>query len=661
MNSKQDKVNVFYSTPSCYLYSVYQANQTFQLKTDDFFPYGENEHSYLTGYFTSRPAFKLYERFGNNFLQVIKQLNVLTNLNSEKSISYLKEQMGVLQHHDAITGTEREHVTSDYQLKLFRSIQRNKHIVDDAYKQFLPKSSEISLPKQVFCDSLNISWCEITEGSQPIAVTLYNPIGTNISKYISLPVNGNKSFDVFDPLGKLIKSVVSPIASFIQKIPGRKSKATYQLTFKVNLPPIGYATYLLMQNNQPVKPDQLKPLNKAEKVLKLKGNTLSALFDSSKGEFIGVQLKDGKSCSVNASFHYYKDAGTSNAYIFRPNGQTPIYQGKTLKSLYTENELFAEVYQQWTSWLGQVIRIYKDENFVLFDWVVGPIPIDDKIGKEVILKYDSNLKSNGTFYTDANGRQLIKRQKNHRDTWKYTITEPISGNYYPITSRIIIKDQQQNIQLAVLTDRSQGGSSINDGSMEVMIHRRLVNDLLLIEPGVDGKGLVVRGQHYLLISSISDGAKLHRNLSQQLFLQPLITFTNFRTKEDYYQKYKTLYSSLTNSLPPNVHLLTLEQWKNNSILLRLEHFYQKNEDNNLSKSVTLNLKNLFKQFTIENAIEMTLGANEKLSQAERLLFKTNHSSKGKIQFNSRLNTETMQITLNPMEIITLIINVKHNF
>ena len=34
--------------------------------------------------------------------------------------------------------------------------------------------------------------------------------------------------------------------------------------------------------------------------------------------------------------------------------------------------------------------------------------------------------------------------------------------------------------------------------------------------GQDGKGLVIRGQHYLLISSISARAKLHTNLLQQL-------------------------------------------------------------------------------------------------------------------------------------------------
>ena len=583
--------------------------------------------------------------------------------------------MAVLQHHDAVAGTEKDHVTKDYLLKLYRAIEKSKHIVNDAYQKLIPKSATV-LPKQIFCHSLNISSCEITEGNQPIAVTLYNPIGGNVAKYISLPVDGNKDFHVFNPTGKLIKSVVTPISSVVLRIPGRKSKATYQLTFKVNLPPIGYATYLLIQNNQSVKKDQLKSFNKAEKVFKFKGNTLSALFDSSQGEFRGVQLKDGKSVPMNASFHYYKgmignnkDAlhRASGAYVFRPDGQTPNYQGKTFKSLYTENELFTEVHQEWTPWLGQVIRVYKDEDFVLFDWVVGPIPVTDKIGKEIILKYDSSLKTKGTFYTDANGRQLVKRQKDHRDTWKHNVTEPVSGNYYPVNSRIIIEDQQQNIQFTVLTDRSQGGSSISDGSIELMVHRRLLHDdgfgvgEALNEPGVDGKGLVIRGQHYLLTSSISDGAKLHRNLSQQLFLQPLITFSNLKTKEDYYEKYNTFYSCLNASLPPNVHLLTLEQWKNNSILLRLEHYFQKNEDNNLSKPVTVHLKNLFKQFVVENAVEMTLGANEKLSQAERLLFKTNDTSKGKIKFNSGLNTQTLEVTLNPMEIKTLIINVKRNF
>lgn len=65
-----EEVNVIYSTPSCYIQAVNDAQPKLQLKTDDFFPYSNNEHSFWTGYFTSRPTSKRFERVGHNVLQV---------------------------------------------------------------------------------------------------------------------------------------------------------------------------------------------------------------------------------------------------------------------------------------------------------------------------------------------------------------------------------------------------------------------------------------------------------------------------------------------------------------------------------------------------------------------------------------------------------------
>ena len=67
---KGSKVNLLYSTPSCYTWHVNQANKTYTVKDDDFFPYAHRPHSFWTGYFTSRPALKGYVRKTNNFLQV---------------------------------------------------------------------------------------------------------------------------------------------------------------------------------------------------------------------------------------------------------------------------------------------------------------------------------------------------------------------------------------------------------------------------------------------------------------------------------------------------------------------------------------------------------------------------------------------------------------
>jgi len=40
---------------------------------------------------------------------------------------------------------------------------------------------------------------------------------------------------------------------------------------------------------------------------------------------------------------------------------------------------------------------------------IGPIPVDDDVGKEVITRLTANMATNSTFYTDSNGRDFLKR------------------------------------------------------------------------------------------------------------------------------------------------------------------------------------------------------------------------------------------------------------
>ena len=84
-------MNVFYSTPSCYLYALNRANRTWISKTDDFFPYASHPHGFWTGYFTSRAALKRYERYSNNVLQVIRQLNGFAQMNQRKELFQLSK------------------------------------------------------------------------------------------------------------------------------------------------------------------------------------------------------------------------------------------------------------------------------------------------------------------------------------------------------------------------------------------------------------------------------------------------------------------------------------------------------------------------------------------------------------------------------------------
>lgn len=152
----------------------------------------------------------------------------------------------------------------------------------------------------------------------------------------------------------------------------------------------------------------------------------------------------------------------------------------------------------------------------------------DDVGKEIISRVSTDIASDKTFYTDANGRQTLRRVLNERESYTYTITEPVAANYYPINSHIYVKDDAGK-QMTMLVDRSQGGASLSDGDIELMVHRRCLKDDAF---GVDEplnetayrQGLVVRGTHFLILSDNTNSIKMARSLSQELYKQPQISF-----------------------------------------------------------------------------------------------------------------------------------------
>ena len=222
------------------------------------------------------------------------------------------------------------------------------------------------------------------------------------------------------------------------------------------------------------------------------------------------------------------------------------------------------------------------------------------------------------------------------------------------------------MQLTLLTDRTQGGSSLSDGQLELMIHRRLLTDTRtsLNETGPDGKGLEVRGNHFLFFKPINESAKLYRDLSQRLFMSPLITFSaSNQSIEQYLKKYKSYYSGLKQDFPENIHLLTLEKWSQNEILVRLEHFYESQDKNDLSKPVEIDLENLFKEFNIKSIREMILSANQLLSESHRLKWKTNtEPEKTPKYFDNTFEQinqiSEMKIKLSPQQIRTFIFTIE---
>lgn len=135
-NELHPEINVFYSTPSCYVKSLNEAGATWTTKQDDFFPYGSGPHTYWTGYFTSRPTLKGFERQAHNVLQVGKQLASVTNVDQEiaEKLTVHREAQGILQHHDAVSGTEKQAVAEDYARLLQIGVASTEEVISASLK-----------------------------------------------------------------------------------------------------------------------------------------------------------------------------------------------------------------------------------------------------------------------------------------------------------------------------------------------------------------------------------------------------------------------------------------------------------------------------------------------------------------------------------------------
>ncbi|KAJ9579723.1 hypothetical protein L9F63_004649, partial [Diploptera punctata] len=526
VNEADQGINVFYSTPSCYIKAVNDMGYTYSKKKDDFFPYASDANSFWTGYYTSRPTSKYFERLANNFLQVAKQLTAImqTEVKEHTSLISLKEAVAVMQHHDAITGTEKQHVANDYTRMLSRGIEE----AHESVKSSLKKTVLTNLYGHSSCFELNVSKCDISEREGRFLLTVYNPLSRRISHIVRIPVQ-KATYNVrdFDGFEQTIQMV--PIPQEVKTLPERhKRDTTYELVFRAyNLPPLGFRSYYVSKISSIFEEHKYTSNQLGQQEFKV-------LFNESTGLVNGIVRNDNE-IPFEQKFYYYEGAAgwndfpenrASGAYIFRPLNSKPI-----LISSNATNKFYT-VHQIFSPWVSQIIRIYREECLIEFEWLVGPIPIEDGSGKEVITRYSTGIKTGGIFYTDANGKEFLERKKSFRPTWHFTTLEPVSGNYYPVTTRIAIKNVTTKEEMSVITDRCQGGSSLSDGQIELMVHRRLLHDDGF---GVDealnetsyNKGLVVRGKHYVMIGNNCSShvmAVRERQLVQKKVMSPWLFF-----------------------------------------------------------------------------------------------------------------------------------------
>ncbi|CAJ1925259.1 unnamed protein product [Cylindrotheca closterium] len=732
-----EQVNIFFSSPEYYTKCKHdellktQRDKTvngirkveYGIKKDDFFPYADREHGFWTGYFTSRASLKRHERVGSSFLLAARQIETMADVDGapcdcdemDAAIYELEDALGVIQHHDGVSGTAKQHVANDYSKRLQKGIDAAVSVTSAKLGR-LVFGLNATIDNLTLCQKLNETVCDVSQAgthepnSTTVSVIVYNALGQPRWTPILLPVSSAGLYSVRsggDP---------NSTATIISSLPSLKSTATGAASFVLPLdtgvlPALGAKMYQVAfiggSDSQSIDDDEpfLDSVTTEQRILASESDSrkedveysnglVTAVFDGTTGELKSITASNFTleashewgyytSWDYNIDGKYESDKQNSGAYIFRPSSpDQKLITVKPKSANFQQTAGFMEVHIEYDEpWIQSTYRILPGQPHLEVEYTVGPIPVADGVGKEVVSRFWSPIKSSGTFYTDSNGREFMERRKNYRPSWDLDVYEPVAGNYYPVNAAIYVEDESKTSGFAIAVDRSQGGASLHDGSIELMVHRRTLADdsrgvgepINETDGGVTpyppfgnatryGRGLVVRGKHRIMVGG-KGGATLARSMMDSSFADPLVFVGSSKGMQGLSVQASSI-TGIGKDLPANVMLITRRRWTDatsskseKQFLIRLGHQYGLGEDDELSNPAAVDLVDCLPEYEITEVVELTLSGNQKIEDWEksRLVWTASASLSSN---GTSIDLKDTAVELQPMDIRTFRVTVK---
>ena len=125
-----------------------------------------------------------------------------------------------------------------------------------------------------------------------------------------------------------------------------------------------------------------------------------------------------------------------------------------------------------------LIRLSEGAEPIEFEVQMLGLPTLNRAGIEVVAKWRfADMHNQRTFYTDSNGLEMQKRVLNERAEFKLDPKRmSVNVNYFPVNQAIAFRDVKSDVQVSVMNLHSQGGSVVENASIELMQNRRLFHD-----------------------------------------------------------------------------------------------------------------------------------------------------------------------------------------
>ncbi|XP_063229651.1 alpha-mannosidase 2-like [Bacillus rossius redtenbacheri] len=300
-NKERYHAEVMFGTPSDYFTAVKERSKHFPTLKGDFYVYSdifsEGRPAYWSGYFTTRPYWKILDREVEASLRSAEilytlALNRARQHNFNKTAQLLerdferiikaRRSLALFQHHDAITGTSKAFVMHDYGLKLFEALQDTMHVQSHSAQTLLVKDlSEKQTPGKFMInrqdnfllpDTDRESYEKLpqklplmTTKNKPRRIVLFNPLAQQRQEVVKIRVT-MPNVRVIDSEGNAVQFQINPVWNFTtldkikmdnigvdsemteeqtEKIDIQMSKDIFEVMFIANLPGLSLVTYTI--------------------------------------------------------------------------------------------------------------------------------------------------------------------------------------------------------------------------------------------------------------------------------------------------------------------------------------------------------------------------------------------------------------------------------
>nr|XP_054488743.1 epididymis-specific alpha-mannosidase [Agelaius phoeniceus] len=702
-HSAEFGVSVQYATVSDYFQAVYSRNLTWETRdSQDFLPYSTEPFQAWTGFYTSRSTLKgiarrasslLYagESFFTQYVQKHPEGSVC-KCKALKQLQSLRWAVSEVQHHDGITGTESPKVKDMYMNNLMYGMLNVKKLMASIIFDINNAKKDGEVYSSVYTKDSG----EPGAADVDLYVVVYNPLAWNITTFVTVSVS-SEAMSVYDELGR---SVPAQVQSSME------SQSTYDLYILVAISGLSYRKYSIkpLEGQQPAfvgssvkykRRDLARAGQQRQQLFPVVNSCYQIVFDQNTNLMHSITDREtNQTVQFTQEFLEYhvngdtKKGPISDNYLFAPNtSAVPVSKAVGLEVM--SGSLMTEIRQYFYSNVTSQDYIYAvytrlysvPEGYdgkllchrIEQEYSVGPL----EFNREAILRTSTSLNTRQLLYTDNNGYQMQKRP------FKAYVNNTVARNYYPMVQTAYIEDDTTRLML--LAERAHGVSSQGNGQVEVMLHRRLWNNLEwdLSNNLTLNDSSVVRPVIWLILGSKAVTNTLYRTSGLALEHRPVVMFGALSGGDKPKlprQLQQNSVHDLPVTLPPNLHLQTLSipGWRYSSnhveqvhsihmgeqqqgdpdfsrVLLRIRHLYEVGEDPVLSQPVIVDLKSLLQGVGSVVAVEeRSLTGTWDVNTLERWKWKTAQYP-GKRFFNSTETSEDFTVTVHPKEIRTFFV------